>query len=73
MLMGHHPLFTKWPFYRLDFHHLNDMVYVYYNLRLWVKQSDKAPKTDSIKVDESDSTGPRRVEIERLVMKEAPE
>jgi hypothetical protein len=73
MPMGHHPLITKWPSYRLDVHHLNDMVYVYYNLRLWVRQIDKVPNTDAISLDVLDTTSPWRVETKRPVMEEAPE
>jgi hypothetical protein len=73
MPMGHHPIITKWPSYRLDVHRLNDMVYVYYNLRLWVKQIDKVPDTDAISLDAIDTTSPWRVEIERLFMEEALE
>jgi hypothetical protein len=73
MPMGHHPLTTNWPSYRLDVHRLNDMVYVYYNLRLWVRQINKVPDTDAISLDALDTTSPWRVETERPVMEEAPE
>jgi hypothetical protein len=68
-----HPLITNCPSYRLDVHHLNDMVYVYYNLRLWVKQRNKVPDTNDIVMDSTDTTSPWRVEIEEHVMEEAPE
>ena len=58
MPMGHLPLIIKWPSYRLDAHRINDMVYVYYNLRLWVKQIDKTPDMDAIILDEIDTMGP---------------
>jgi hypothetical protein len=74
MPMGHHPLITKLPSYKLlDVHRLNDMVYVYYNLRLWVKQIDKASDTDTISLDAIDTTSPWRVETESPVMEEALE
>jgi hypothetical protein len=47
------------------------MVYVYYNLWLWVKQINKLPDTDAISFDVLDTTSLWRMEIERLVM-EAP-
>jgi len=66
--MCHHPLITKWSSYRIDVHCLNDMVYVYYNLRLWVKQIDKVLDMDAI-----DTMSLWRVEIERPTMEEALE
>ena len=44
------------------------MVYVYYNLRLQVKQIEKVPNSDDI-----DTTSKWRVETEDPVMDEAPE
>jgi hypothetical protein len=67
-----HPLITNCPAYRLDVHRLNDMVYFYYNLRLWVKQINKVPDTDAIVLDSIDTTSPWRVETEEPVMEEAP-
>jgi hypothetical protein len=57
----------------LHVHYLNEMVYVYYNLKLWVKQIDKAPNTNAISLDVLDTTSPWRVETERPIMEEAPE
>jgi hypothetical protein len=66
-----HPLITNCPSYRLDVHRLNDIVYFYYNLRLWVKQINKVADTDAIVLDSID-TSPWRVETEEPVMEEAP-
>ena len=44
------------------------MVYVYYNLRLQVKQIEKVPNSDDI-----DTTSKWRVETEDPVIDEAPE
>jgi hypothetical protein len=44
------------------------LVYVYYNLRLWVKQLDKEPDIEAISLDDIDTTSQWRVEME-----EAPE
>jgi hypothetical protein len=41
------------------------MVYVYYNLRLWVRKINKVPDTDAISLDALDMMSPWRVEIER--------
>jgi hypothetical protein len=71
--MGHHPLITNWPSYRLDVHHLNDMVYAYYDLRLWVRQINKVPDMDAISFNALDTMSPWSVEIERSVMDETPE
>jgi len=68
-----HPLITNCPSYRLDVHHFNDMVYVNYNLRLWVKQINKVPDTDAIVLDLIHTTSSWRMEIEETVMEEAPE
>ena len=73
MPMGHHSLNTKWPLDRLDVHCLNEMVYFYYNLKLWVKQIDKAPDANAILLDLIDTTGLWRVESERPIMDEALE
>jgi hypothetical protein len=53
-----HPLITNYPSYRLDVHRLNDMVYVYYNLRLRVKQINKVLDTDAIVLDLIDTKSP---------------
>ena len=44
------------------------MVYVYYNLRLWVKQLEKTPDTEAISLDGIDTTAEWRVETERPLM-----
>jgi hypothetical protein len=49
------------------------LVYVYYNLRLWVKQLDKEPDIEAISLDDIDTTSQWRVEIEEPEMEEAPE
>ena len=59
--------------YRLDTLRLNDMVYVYYNLRLWVKQIEKTPDVSAISLDEIDTTAAWRVETERPILESAPE
>jgi hypothetical protein len=48
------------------------MIYVYYNLRLWVKQINKVLDTDTIVLDSIDTMSPWRVETEEPVMEEAP-
>jgi hypothetical protein len=40
------------------------LVYVYYNLRLWVKHLDKEPDIESISLDNTDTTSQWRVEIQ---------
>jgi hypothetical protein len=49
------------------------LVYVYYNLRLWVKQLDKEPDIKAITLDNIDTTSQWRVEIQEPEMEEAPE
>jgi hypothetical protein len=49
------------------------LVYVYYNLRLWVKQLDKEPDIEAISLDDIDTTIQWRVEIQEPEMEEAPE
>jgi hypothetical protein len=49
------------------------LVYVYYNLRLWVKQLDKEPDIEAISLDNIDTTSQWRVEIQEPEMEEAPE
>ena len=44
------------------------MVYVYYNLRLWVRQLDKTLDMEAISLDEIDTTAEWRVETERPLM-----
>ena len=47
------------------------MVYVYYNLRLWVRQLEKTPDVDAISLDGIDTTAAWRVEDERPLMESA--
>jgi hypothetical protein len=49
------------------------LVYVYYNLRLWVKQLDKEPDIEAISLDNIDTTSQWRVEIQEPEMDKAPE
>jgi hypothetical protein len=49
------------------------LVYVYYNLRLWVKQLDKEPDIEAISLDNIDTTSQWRVEIQEPEMEEALE
>jgi hypothetical protein len=49
------------------------LVYVYYSLRLWVKQLDKEPDIEAISLDDIDTTSQWRVEIQEPEMEEAPE
>ena len=48
------------------------MVYVYYNLPLWVRQIHKAPDVDVILLDRIDTTVAWRVETERPIMESIP-
>jgi hypothetical protein len=57
--------------YKLDVHPLNDMVYVYYNRKLWVKQIDKSPDTEAISLDATNTMSPWRVKTERTIIEEA--
>ncbi len=56
----------------MDLQRLNDMVYVYYNLRLWVKQLEKMSDVNAISLEEIDTTAAWRVEAEEPVMEDAP-
>eukprot|EP00253_Pinus_taeda_P011626 PITA_11626 len=56
---------------RLETQRLNDMVYVYYNLRLWVRQLEKTPDVDAISLDGIDTTAAWRVEAKRPLMESA--
>eukprot|EP00253_Pinus_taeda_P006025 PITA_06025 len=58
---------------RLESQHLNDMVYVYYNLRLWVRQLQKPTDVEAISLDNIDTTFSWRVEIERPIMDSIPD
>jgi hypothetical protein len=49
------------------------LVYVYYNLRLWVKQLDKELDIEDISLDNIDTISQWRVEIQEPEMEEAPE
>jgi hypothetical protein len=49
------------------------LVYVYYNLRLWVKQLDKELDIEAISLDNIDTTSQWRVEIQEPEMEEALE
>eukprot|EP00253_Pinus_taeda_P010742 PITA_10742 len=52
----------------LESQRLNDMVYVYYNLRLWVRQLQKPTDVEAISLDNIDTTSSWRVETERLIL-----
>eukprot|EP00253_Pinus_taeda_P015721 PITA_15721 len=52
----------------LESQRLNDMVYVYYNLRLWVRQLQKPTDLEAISLDNIYTTSSWRVETERLIM-----
>eukprot|EP00253_Pinus_taeda_P008482 PITA_08482 len=56
---------------RLESQRLNDMVYVYYNLRLWVRQLEKTPDVDTISLEGIDTITAWRVEVERPLMESA--
>jgi hypothetical protein len=49
------------------------MVYVYYNLRLWVRQIQKTLDVDAILLNGIDTTPVWRVEIERPAMESVPD
>jgi hypothetical protein len=49
------------------------MVYVYYNLRLWVRQIQKTPDVDAISLDGIDTTVAWRVESERPILESMPD
>jgi hypothetical protein len=49
------------------------LIYVYYNIRLWVKKLDKEPDIEAISLDNIDTTSQWRVEIQEPEMEEAPE
>eukprot|EP00253_Pinus_taeda_P026084 PITA_26084 len=57
----------------LESQRLNDMVYVYYNLRLWVRQLQKPTDVDAISLDNIDTTSSWRVETERPIMDSIPD
>ena len=48
------------------------MVYVHYNLRLWMRQIDKEPDVKAISLDNIDILSKWRVEVEVPLLDEAP-
>eukprot|EP00253_Pinus_taeda_P034955 PITA_34955 len=52
----------------LESQRLNDMVYIYYNLRLWVRQLERTPNMEAISLDGIDTTAAWRVEAEKPLM-----
>ena len=52
---------------------LNDMVYVYYNLWLWVRQLQKPTDVEAISLDNIDTTAAWRVETERPILDTIPD
>lgn len=48
------------------------MVYVYYNLRLWVKRIERTPDVQAISLDMIDTTATWRVETERPILGSTP-
>jgi hypothetical protein len=57
----------------LESQRLNDMVYVYYNLRLLVRQIQKTPDVDAISLDGIDTSATWRVESERPILELMPD
>jgi len=49
------------------------MVYVYYNLRLWVRQLQKPTDVEAISLDNIDTTAAWRVETERPILDRIPD
>eukprot|EP00253_Pinus_taeda_P015356 PITA_15356 len=47
---------------------LNNMVYIYYNLRLWVKQLERIPDMEDVSLDGIDTTVAWSIEVERPLM-----
>ena len=62
-----------WFSYKLDTQRLNDLVYVSYKIRLWVKQLEKKPEVEAISLDAIDTTIAWRVDIEEPIMEAAPD
>ena len=54
--------------YRLESQQINDMVYVYYNLILWVRQLERTLDVEAISLDAIDTTVAWRVEAKRPIM-----
>eukprot|EP00253_Pinus_taeda_P013050 PITA_13050 len=52
----------------LESQRLNNMVYVYYNLRLWVRQLERIPNMEAISLDGIDTTAAWRVNAKRPLM-----
>jgi hypothetical protein len=48
------------------------LVYVHYNLRLWVEQLEQPADVDAISLENIDTLSEWRVESERSIMEEAP-
>jgi hypothetical protein len=48
------------------------MVFVYYNLRLWLKRIDKTQTQRPFHWDANDTMTPWRVEVEKPIMEDAP-
>ena len=57
----------------MDTQRLNDLVYISYNIRLWVKQIQKNPEVEAISLDDIDTTVAWRVEIKEPIMEGAPD
>eukprot|EP00253_Pinus_taeda_P012842 PITA_12842 len=57
---------------RLEFAHLNDLVYVHYNIRLRVRQIESPMDPDAISLDNIDVLSPWRVEFEEPILEESP-
>ena len=56
----------------MEFTYLNDLVYVHYNLCLWMTQIEKEPDANAISLDNIDILSKWRVEIEIPIMEESP-
>eukprot|EP00253_Pinus_taeda_P003827 PITA_03827 len=57
----------------LESQRFNDMVYVYYNLRLWVRQRQKPTDVEAISLDNIDTTSSWSVETKRPIMDSIPD
>ena len=55
----------------MEFSRLIDLVYVHYNLQLWLKQMDRTSDVDAIALDNIDVLSKWRVEVEMPIMEEA--
>eukprot|EP00253_Pinus_taeda_P032037 PITA_32037 len=74
--MPGYPFYKSFPFASSTKHvapqdRLNDTVYVYYNLRLWVRQLERTPDVEAISLDGIDTTAAWRVEVERPLIESA--